>query len=125
MTQRREILPNGMYINQGPFRAENRPVQQRRPRSAGRAPAQFAGGALDVVLQTHLVDQAELLLDEIDVLFLALLDVHQKFAGDVVLHGLAMGDGPDVHRVGLHLAPQIALQDFAYILADEQLAEIL
>src|SRR6202044_2181989 len=85
----------------------------------------FAGGALYVVRQTHLVDEPELLLDEIDVLFLALLNVHEELASDEVLDRLAVRDRGLVERMRRHFPPQVALEDLAYVLADEQLAEIL
>src|SRR6266404_5479413 len=52
--------------------------------SGGTALVQLAGGGLYVILQAHLVDESELYFEEVDMLFLALLDVDQEFAGDEV-----------------------------------------
>src|ERR1700733_4391144 len=93
--------------------------------SGGAAFRQLAGGGLDVVLQSHLVDESQLLLDEVDMFFLAFLDVHQQLASDEVSDRFAVCDGVVVERMRGHFALQIAQQDLFYILADEQLAEIL
>ena len=68
---------------------------------------------------------SKLLFDEVDVLFFALLDVHQQIASHEILDRLAVRDGGGVHGMRFHLPAQIALQDFLHILADEQLAQIL
>src|SRR5208337_1597363 len=93
--------------------------------SARSALLKLAGGRLNIVMQGHLVDEAELLLDEVDVFFLALLNVHQQLAGHVVLDGFAMRDRGGVQRMRRHFTLQVALQYLAHVLADEQLAEVL
>src|ERR1700723_2319486 len=93
--------------------------------SGGAAFRQLAGGGLDVVLQSHLVDESQLLLDEVDMFFLAFLDVHQQLPSDQISDRFAVCDGVVVERMRGHFALQIAQQDLFYILADEQLAEIL
>src|SRR5271169_4444668 len=69
----------------------------------GIALRQFSGCALNVIRQSHFVDQAELLFDEVDVFFFAFLDLRQQFAGDEILDGFAVADGGAVHGVRLHL----------------------
>src|SRR5271168_2995438 len=54
---------------------------------------QLSGSTLDIVRQAHLVDQAELLFDEVDVFFFALLDMHQQIARHVVLDAFAVRNG--------------------------------
>ena len=46
-------------------------------RSGGSALAHIARSRLNVVLQTHFLDEPELLFDEVDVIFFALLNLHQ------------------------------------------------
>ena len=80
---------------------------------------------MQIVLQTHFIDEPELLFDEVDVLFFAFLNVHQQIARHVILDGFAVCDGRGVHRMRLHFALQIAQQYLAHVLADEQLAQVL
>ena len=86
---------------------------------------QFAGGALHVVREPHLLDQAELFLDEVDVLLFALLNLDEELARDEILDRFAVCDCRLVHRVGGHLALQIAFEDLPHILADEELSQVL
>src|ERR1700677_28045 len=79
-----------------------------RAASGGAAFRQLARGGLDVVLQSHLVDEPQLLLDEVDMFFLAFLDVHQQLASDEVSDRFAVRDGVVVERMRGHFALQIA-----------------
>src|SRR6202042_3260202 len=60
---------------------------------SGAAFFQFAGRALHVVRQSHFLDQSKLLFNEVDVLFFALLYVHQQITSHEVLDGLAVRNG--------------------------------
>jgi hypothetical protein len=46
----------------------------------------------NVTLDANLLDQIKLTIEEVDVLFFVLENVHQQVAGDEVAHGLAIGD---------------------------------
>src|SRR5882724_4295563 len=93
--------------------------------SGGTALVQLAGGRLNVILQAHLVDESQLFFDEVDMLFLACLDVEQELASDEVPNRFAVLDSGVVQWMRGHLQLQIAEQYLFHVLADEQLAEVL
>src|SRR5947208_6892656 len=84
-----------------------------------------AGLQQDVAFETDAVDQLELGLDEIDLVFLTFEDVAEQVARHEIAHPFAMGDRLAQARNAGLLEPQIAFEDLAHILADQQFVEIL
>ena len=71
------------------------------------------------------VDERQLGFDPVDVLFLRIQDVGEQLAADVVADAFAVGDGFAQQRQRLVFQRQVALQHFARVLADAQLAQHL
>ena len=73
----------------------------------------------------HLLDQADLGLQPVDMFFFAFQDIHEQFAADIILDVLAMRDRIFEIGQGARLQREIAADHFAHVFADHQLAEIL
>src|SRR6185437_11555892 len=97
----------------------------RSGRASPDALGRFDGRRLQPVLQAQLVGELDLRFQPVDVLLLALEDVLQQPARDVVAHLLAMRDGLLERRVGDALLVEIALQRLEGVLPDQELAEVL
>src|ERR1051326_8117314 len=94
-------------------------------RPLGRRAGSGSGLALQPVLQALPVDEIELHLEPVDVLFLGLEDLLEQLARDVILHRLAVGNRLLQRRARSHLELEVAFERFARAFADHQLAEIL
>ena len=66
---------------------------------------------LDVVLESRFLDEAELRLEPVDMLFLGQQDVAQQIAADEVAVALTAGNPVTQHWHSDVLEPEIALQD--------------
>ena len=75
---------------------------------------------LGVEFEADALDQVELGLEEVDVVFLVLHQAFEQVTRDVVLHAMAVGRGFLVERAGGVLGRQIALDDLLDVLADTQ-----
>jgi hypothetical protein len=64
-------------------------------------------------------------LEEVDVLLLRFEDVLEQLAAHVIADLLAVDDRRLEVRVGDHLELEVAIEDFAHVFADHQLAEVL
>jgi hypothetical protein len=81
---------------------------------------------LQVIRQGHVPDQGLLRFQPVDRFLAVFEQVFEQVAADVVLELLAQGDALDQQRtLDFALVPEIALQAFDDILADQQLAEDL
>src|SRR5712675_1793647 len=80
---------------------------------------------LRVELKPDPLDQVELGLEEIDMLFLVLHQALEQVARDVILDTVAVGGGFLVERARSDLGGQIAFDDFLDVLADAQGIEYL
>src|SRR5689334_7392134 len=80
---------------------------------------------LDVVLEAELLNEAELRLDEVDRLLLALEDVGEEIARRVVANAFGMRDRRAQVAQSLLLELQVAFEDLRHLLADEELVEVL
>jgi len=80
---------------------------------------------LDVAFEADAVDQLELRLDEIDLVFLAFEDVAKEVARHEIADPLATGDRFAQSRDASLFEAQITFEDFAHVLADQQFVEIL
>src|SRR5438445_9026964 len=80
---------------------------------------------LGIQLKPDAVDQVELSLEEIDVIFLILHHALEQVARDVILDGVAVGCGFLVQQARGDLGGEIAFDDFLYILADSKRIEHL
>src|SRR5688500_10058937 len=78
-----------------------------------------------IVLLAEALDQGELGLDPVDVLFLGVEDVGEQFAADVVADRLAVLDRFAQQRDRFEFEGEVAGQQFARVLADAQLAQRL
>ena len=79
----------------------------------------------DVALDTDLLDQVKLALDEIHMLLLAFQDVQQQIPRYEVANTFAMGDGLTQIVKRLLLEQQIGTKDFLDGLADRDLIQSL
>jgi hypothetical protein len=86
---------------------------------------QFAHGALQVVLLAQRLDQAQLHLEEVDVLLGVAEDLAQQFAADIVADLFALDDAGDQGLAPADLDRQVAGQAFGHGLADLQLVQVL
>ena len=80
---------------------------------------------LNVILDADVGDQAELGLDEVDVILFRLENVAEQVADDEITDSFAMSDPFAQSRQRFLFKPKIALEDLLYALADQQLVEIL
>jgi hypothetical protein len=76
------------------------------------------------IVLTHDVDQSELGLEPIDVYFLALRNVLEELAVDVVLDGPAVTNGL-LTQGASQLQLQVEPEHLGHILPDEKLADVL
>ena len=85
----------------------------------------MSGLELDIVLDSDLGDQTELNLDEIYMILLGAEDFAEQVSSDKVANCFAVSDPFGQRRRRFLLKSEIAFEKFAYVLADQQLVEIL
>src|SRR5438874_2114497 len=79
----------------------------------------------DVTFEADPVDQLELGFEEIDLILLAFENIAEEIARDEISDPLAMRDRLAQSRKAGLFEAQIAFEDLAHILADQELVEIL
>src|SRR3569833_469695 len=101
--------------------------RQPDPRTAARQQL-FPAGIhlrLAIVLDTNALDEIELGLEVVDMLFLGLENRLEQLARNEFPEGLAIADGCLELGVCRHLELEVALETFLHPLSDEQLSQVL